>query len=278
MPRLDHSSYPHLLDAVIAYAEPVVLKTLRLTCHRLRDSVDARSARHLVLTDALRSTDGVLHIPSAPYSARSLLLLKNTRVLYVGGLVRRDRKAPLTAKDEAIINATKDLAALSLALPPLKRLHVYTIPCELFPLAETVVSTELVLLQPAAEHRRLVFFSHMIPDISTKPRNENLVFRVSEIVVLCPAQPMGQIARSQLAADMARMMRIVDRVEVGRIVLVDFGADGQRFVDTVVHVLRDGSDGQDDVDKVEAIDWVFLSRMEYAATLSDAEEDRFLGV
>lgn len=46
---LDHDAYPHIFDAIIAYAAPTDLLPLRLTCKSVCDRVDGILAHHVVI-------------------------------------------------------------------------------------------------------------------------------------------------------------------------------------------------------------------------------------
>lgn len=101
---LDHTSYPHLLDAILACADRPTLLTLRLVSHSLRDLADRQLAHHLIITSSSRPgapgpvTSRAGRLPvlrRARLTAPSLLA---ARVVDIVGDVRAYPRHPVLAR------------------------------------------------------------------------------------------------------------------------------------------------------------------------------------
>lgn len=71
---LDHTLYPHLIDAILRAASPAALLALRPTSRAFRDRADSIFASHVVIANSTSGHHGPPHPPSIPTTPSSSFL------------------------------------------------------------------------------------------------------------------------------------------------------------------------------------------------------------
>lgn len=277
MTVIDHVAYPHIIDAILAYSAHTVRLVLRTLSHGFRDKVDALN-HYLSWDGQLRSKDGVVVLslpadhkcnehPQTVYAP-----LRFTKILDIHSKLPPCLHA--YSKEEGI---TFDIVRVD-SMTDSKALKV--------PMARTIVCVGHVHLQERKKFDTLVFHAENLWYASDN--RPDVPATVRRVVFICPQSVAASYV--DYARDIRNLLLCISRVDY--FTVVGLPPDSyhnppcdpnpcqkpRRLLDRLVEIMRDDDNGdgyhQHGNGLVDyCIDWSFLTREEYLATLSKEERE-----